>query len=86
MADPNLSDKAPLDLYLQAIANDVLAAVEQVEAAHPAWQVTSLDVTVRCALRPELAPDGKTVLRIWGDMDTARSEQVTEITLPLRWK
>ena len=84
MDTSRITDKAPLPDYLRAVADGVLEAVQQIEAAHPDWQVKTLDVTVRCALRPELSPDGKSVARIWADMDVSRSQQVTEITLPLR--
>lgn len=83
---PEVGDKAPLDAYLAAIANDLTSAVDQVETAHPNWRVGSLDVTVRAALRPELAKDGITLVRVWADVDISRSEQVSEINLPLSRK
>ncbi len=84
MDTSHITDKAPLPDYLKLVADGVLEALDQIEQAHPEWITRALDVTVRCALRPELSPDGKTLVRVWADMDVSRSQQVTEITLPLR--
>lgn len=84
MNTPDLSDKAPLDGYLAAVKEQVLAAIAAFEGAHPDWEVGACSLTLRCALRPELAADGRTVRAVWADMDVSRSQLVSEIEIPFR--
>jgi hypothetical protein len=83
MADPQLTDKAPLDVYLAAIHHQVDAFIERVETQHPLWRARNFTITVRCALRPTVpGPDGSVV--VYADMDLSRSQQVTEIAIPFQ--
>lgn len=83
MADVVLSDKAPVDAYLEAIHTQVDAFIRRVEAKDPEWRARDFEIVVRCALRPTPPKaDGSVV--VYADMDTSRSQQVTEITIPFK--
>lgn len=75
------ADKMPLKEYLHGIADQVLTAVALVEARHPEWEVGTIELGIRCVLKP--VRQGAD-LQVYADIDEPALAAVSEIPLRLR--
>jgi hypothetical protein len=73
-----MADKLPLSQFVEQVAGQWFSAVEQVEQAHPGWEVGSATITARVAFVLD-----KGVVNV--DLDEPE-RLLTELPIPLRRK
>ena len=79
---PKSVNKMPLEDYIRLIELALMnASMKAMAQANNAWQVGSIDITVRCVLQPEQFDDG--TFKVWAAMVEAANSPVTDIPISI---